>query len=71
MKPQQKLIYQIFSRTLLERFDNIIEEWEEFQGIHGFENDFFKYVDGKISDLRKDIDWLRKVSPQHKTKLED
>ena len=65
-----KFFYQVAARTILEKFDNFRDEWDEFQKIHGTENDFFMYIDRKIADLRKDIDWLRKTYPKSKNDLE-
>ena len=52
--------------SLRGRFDAFQSEWEDFNQEYGGEDIYFKYLETKITDLEKDIDWLRKKFPKNK-----
>lgn len=46
-------------------FDNFRDEFDDFHKEYGTESDFLSYMSAKVSDLRKDVDWLRKIPPKN------
>ena len=57
--------FYIKTKRLLDMFDNFRDEFDDFHKEHGSESDFLSYMSAKVSDLRKDVDWLRKITPKN------